>query len=240
MKDHDEKSVDEQQASEELVVDYLKANPGFFTFFPELLTELEIPHDTGQAVSMVERQVQMMREENKKLRARFKELLDVAGENEALIRSMHRLTLQLMEASSPEQIFTTLQQQLAESFAADSIIVRIFAAPAFMDQAAGEEFVAAQSPLATLFADVLNAEMPFSGRLKQEQHQALFGEEGENKGSVVMVPLHTEHWRGMLVVGSNDSSKYQPGMGVDLLIHMGDVLSLILDPWVRRTNTPDK
>ncbi len=234
MTKNDETLIEEQQPSAQMIADYLKLNPGFFTSFPELITELQIPHDSGQAISLVERQVQMIRDENNKLRSRFKELLDVASENEALIRSMHRLTLQLMEASSPQQIFATMQEQLAESFGADSVFVRIFGAPAFIDQDAGEEFVAAQSPLVSLFEDVLNAEMPFSGRLKQEQYQSLFGTDDENKGSVVMVPLHTDHWQGLLVIGSNDSARYQPGMGVDLLIHMGDVLSLILDPWVKR------
>lgn len=235
MNEQDEKRVEEQQTSAADIADYLKSNPDFFTTFPDLLTDLVIPHNSGQAVSLVERQVQMIREENNKLKSRFKDLLDVASENEALIRSMHRLTLELMEASSPRQILKTLKQQLADSFGADSIIVRIFAEPAFMDEDAGAEFVAEDSPLVNLFEDVLHAEMPFSGRLKQEQHQSLYGEDGENNGSVVMVPLHTDHWQGLLVIGSNDSAKYQPGMGVDLLIHMGDVLSLILDPWVKRT-----
>lgn len=233
MSKHKEQTASEA-VSADFIADYLKANADFFSHFPDLLTSLQIPHDSGQAVSLVERQLQVLREENSRLKSRFKELVDVASDNETLIRSMHKLTLQLMEASSPTQILDTLQEQLSKSFSADAIHLRLFATPAFVDDDLTTEFVGNDSPLQQIFSEILNAEMPFSGRLKQEQQAALNGAENSQDGSVVIVPLHAEHWQGMLAIGSHDPARYQPGMGVDLLVHLGDVLSLILDPWVKR------
>ncbi len=234
MSKQQKENMAEQPISADFVADYLKANHDFFSQFPDLLCSLQIPHDSGQAVSLVERQLQVLRDENSRLKARFKELVDVASDNEALIRSMHRLTLQLMEATSPGQILSTLGKQLSESFSADSIHLRIFAEPAFLDQELAEEFVGKGSPLLSRFNDILNADMPFSGRLNQEQQASLYGDDGSQQGSVVIVPLHAGHWQGLLAIGSDDPARYQPGMGVDLLVHLGDVLSLILDPWVKR------
>ena len=46
------------------VADYLRAHPNFLVQHPQLLSELSIPHETGATVSLVERQVGVLREEN--------------------------------------------------------------------------------------------------------------------------------------------------------------------------------
>ena len=81
-----------QQTDQELdaqqVADYLRRHPAFFAEYDELLPELIIPHQPGQAVSLVERQVKLLRERNIDVRHRLNQLMDVARENDRLFEAL--------------------------------------------------------------------------------------------------------------------------------------------------------
>lgn len=218
------------------VAEYLRKHREFFVEHPELLTDLVIPHETGKAVSLVEKQVILLRDENRQLKSRFRELVNIARENEELSRRMHRLTLRLVEAGSCAQILGNLVNSLQTDFAADGITLRIFAAPVAAEDADRPEFAGAGSPLRSMFAEELRQRKPYCGRLKHNQQDALFGirhEDGsEEFGSAAVLPLFGKHWEGILVIASRDPRRYHPEMGIDLLAHLGDIVSLILNPWV--------
>ena len=74
--------------------------------------------------------------------------------------------------------------------------------------------------------------MPISGKLKRQQQVFLFGDDGDEIESAVIVPLHGEEWGGVLVIGSTDPEKFQETMGVELLANLAEVLSLIIKPWI--------
>ena len=63
------------ELTREEVADYLRANPDFFIDQDELLRSLTLPHDSGRAISLVERQVHLFREQRDTLR---RELVDQA------------------------------------------------------------------------------------------------------------------------------------------------------------------
>ncbi|MGQ0658811.1 MAG: DUF484 family protein [Chromatiales bacterium] len=214
------------------VAEYLRKHREFFVEHPELLSDLVIPHETGKAVSLVEKQVAVLREENRQLKARFRELVNIARENEELSRRMHRLTLRLVEATSSEQIFLALEQSLRSDVAADSVIVRLFAQAADRADAARQEFAGPESPLRNAFLEVLTQRKPACGRLMRGQQQALFGAAAEEYGSAAVLPLFGKYWDGILVIASRDPRRYHPEMGIDLLAHLGDIVSLILNSWV--------
>lgn len=217
------------------VAEYLRRHREFFVEHPELLTDLVIPHETGKAVSLVEKQVILLRDENRQLKSRFRELVNIARENEELSRRMHKLTLRLVEAGSCAQILGSLVNSLQTDFAADGITLRVFADPVTAEDVDRPEFAGARSPLRTMFAEALAQRKPYCGRLKHNQQEALFGvrhEEGEEFGSAAVLPLSGKHWEGILVIASRDPRRYHPEMGIDLLAHLGDIVSLILNPWV--------
>lgn len=221
------------------VAEYLRKHRDFFVLHPELLTDLVIPHESGKAVSLVERQVLLLRDENRQLKSRFRELVGIARDNEELSRRMHRLTLRLVEAGSCAQVFGCLDQSVRADFNADALVVRIFAAPLAEEDRGRSEFVGRDTPLAKLFAEVIAQRKPFCGRLKHSQQQALFGTDvsvgADDYGSAAVLPLFGKHWEGLLGIGSNDPRRYHPEMGIDLLAHLGDIVSLILNPWVKPT-----
>ncbi|HSR62409.1 MAG TPA: DUF484 family protein [Gammaproteobacteria bacterium] len=216
------------------VVEYLRKNPDFFNDHPELLTELEIPHiDSGSAVSLVERQVTLLREQNQQIRKQLHELIEIARQNEELAHRMHQLSLTLMDAREPKEIFNTLYENLKRNFHADRASVRLFAGPAFIDSYAGVEFAGLECSERSLFKTIIEKREPLCGRMKHQQQVFLFGDEGNEISSSVMLPLHGPGWDGILSIGSFDPERFQPGMGVELLANMGEVLSFILKPWIQ-------
>ena len=85
--------VQEHIADEVMVIDYLLANPDFFVTHGDLLTRLQIPHDSGGAVSLVERQIGMFREKSLRLEKQLKDLLEVARENERIGMLLHQFAV---------------------------------------------------------------------------------------------------------------------------------------------------
>jgi uncharacterized protein len=215
------------------VVDYLSKNSEFFREHPELLSRIEVPHtDSGKAVSLVERQVQVLREQNQQVRKQLHELIEIARQNEELARRMHKLALTLMDAAEPREIFSTLYDNLGKNFHADKVAVRLFADPAFIDTVAGEEFAGRTAGEKSLFKTIIDNREPLCGRMKHQQQVFLFGDDGNAIASSVMVPLHGPEWGGILSIASFDPERFQPGMGVELLANMGEVLSFIIKPWI--------
>src|SRR5437773_762465 len=85
--------------NEAVIVDYLQHNPDFFERNAPLLSKLRLPHDRGPAtVSLVERQVQVLREKNQSLESKVREFVEVARGNDALSAKIHRLACGLVRA----------------------------------------------------------------------------------------------------------------------------------------------
>jgi len=216
----------------EMVAEFLRNNPAFFTEYPDLVAEIKVPHASGEAISLVEKQVAILREKNEQIHQRMHELIEIASQNEELARRLHQLALTLMDAAEPKDIFSTLYDNLRRNFRADRVAVRIFAEPAFIDTFAGEEFAGRDVKQQSLFTSIIDKRIPISGCLKRQQHVFLFGDDADEIMSAVIVPLHSTDWGGVLVIGSTDPEKYQESMGVELLANLGEVLSFIIKPWV--------
>ena len=215
------------------VAEFLEKHPEFFTEHPELLSRLEIPHTgSGDAVSLVERQVMVLREQNQQAKKQLHELIEIARQNEELARRMHKLALTLMDAAEPKDIFSTLYDNLRKNFHADKVTVRLFAEPAFIDTYAGVEFAGKDAPEQILFKAMITKRLPISGRLKRQQQVFLFGDAGDDIASAVLIPLHGNGWGGIMAIGSVNADRFQEGMGVELLANMGEILSFIIKPWV--------
>ena len=86
------------------VKDYLLKNPEFFERHPAILRDLEIKHDSGTAISLVERQVQLLREKNDSLEKKILHLIQVAQDNEILEEQLHKIARRLIEIDHNKNI----------------------------------------------------------------------------------------------------------------------------------------
>lgn len=231
MSDHDHAS--EALPGAAAVVRYLTAHPEFFNEHPELLRSLEIPHSTGQAVSLWERQIAALRDELERARARLEDFIDQARLNEHVIRRIHQLALELMVAAGPQAVSGLLSSRLCEEFRADRVTCLVFAHASSVDGDDQRQFVGADSPRREPFKAALARREPVCGRLTQAQIQALFGAE-KFDGSHVVLPLQGRGWDGLLAVSSLDPQRFESNMGTEFLGFLRDVVTLVLEPWVTR------
>ena len=106
---------------------YLSTHPDFFERNIDLLESLSIPHDTGGAVSLIERQVDVLRNKNEQLERKLIDLVQVARDNEGLSTRLHRLALGLMEADGIDDVISTTKDLLRNEFPSTHVVIRLFA-----------------------------------------------------------------------------------------------------------------
>ena len=214
------------------VENYLRNNPDFFLLRPGILAEISVPHRPGEAVSLVEKQINVLREQNKQARKRLHELIEIAKLNEDLAYRMHQLVLTLIDAAEPEEIFKALYENLKRNFRAEKVSIRLFTQPAGTELPPMIEFVGNETVSARLFGTLIEKRRPTTGVPDREQQTFLFGADSVDIASVVLVPLRGSNWGGVMAIGSRDPDRFRKGMGVELLANMGEVLSFILKPWI--------
>jgi len=222
-----------KRSTENLVSDYLRDNLDFFVKNPSIIAELKIPHESGDAISLVEKQLAILRSQNQETQKKIHELIEIARQNEELARRMHQLALTLMDENDPEDIFSTLYKNLKKNFYADRVVVKLFANSILVSSSLTEEFVGKDSSEELLFRSIIKKLEPLSGKMKRQQQVFLFGEDGDDIASSVMIPLHGHGWGGILAIGSFDEEHFQSGMGIELLSNFAEILSFIIKPWVK-------
>lgn len=217
---------------ERKIARYLRTYPDFFTRHLDLLEILRLPHPCHPAVSLVERQLLLLREQNAELRKKFKELVAVARDNDCLSKRMQNLALTLIEARRLDDLLQGVKSVLRDHFNADFVALRLAGCPVETDAILDEqEFVAAGS-LAS-FEPVFRAGRPLCGNFSGEQARILFQEAAPEVASAALVPLRGIDWQGILAVGSRDARRFYPGMGTLFLSRMGELIAHALQPYLR-------
>jgi len=219
----------------ETVAAYLRRHPEFFRERPALVAELRVPHDAGGAVSLVEHQLAVLRDQSQRQRRRLRDLTAVARENEELWRRLHRLTLSLVDCARIDDVFALLSQSLLEDFRADTATVRLFAAPRSADDAGLGEFLGPDHEGRALFEPVLETGRPVCGRLRPEQLELLFAEQAPGIASAALLPLGDRVRFGVVAIGSRDPGRFHPGMGTMFLRHLAEIVTCVVSPHVAPT-----
>jgi uncharacterized protein YigA (DUF484 family) len=218
----------EQEPSEQAVHDYLAAHPEFFEHHGALLSLLQVPHTTGTAVSLVERQVSVLRQKEVKLERQLKDLISVARINDVLAAKIHELSLQLFVVDSLPATIATVEEAMRSGFGADSAVLVLFGDPAlFADINVGRFFrvVESDNPELKTFATFLKASTPRCGQIRDTQRDFLFQTDADDIGSVALVPLGKKSELGFLAIGSSDGDRFHPGMSIDFLTRLGDLVA---------------
>ena len=221
----------EEEPTEAAVRAYLVAHPDFFERNAKLLSQLDLPHATGGAVSLVERQVSVLRQKDMKRERQLKELIEVARANDALASKIHELTKQLLRAGNLQSTVSALEVAMRSGFDADHSVLVIFGDPdAFTDISAGRFFrvIERHDPTLKPFATFLAGSGPRCGQIRDSQREFLFRAAAEEIGSAALVPLGKGAEIGFLAIGSNDSARFHPGMSMDFLVRLGDLIAVAL------------
>ena len=218
----------DEEPSEQAVHDYLATHPDFFEQNARLLSSLNLPHSSGGTVSLVERQVSVLRQKDLRRKRQLKELIEVAHANDVLAAKIHELTLQLMAAGDLHKTVVVLEEAMRSGFGADQAVLVIFGDPdAFSDIDVGRFFrvVARKDPPLKPFETFLDGSGPRCGQIRDSQRTFLFRDDAEEIGSAALVPIGDGAAIGFLAVGSNDKDRFHPGMSIDFLTRLGDLIA---------------
>ena len=223
-----EREYHEVAPTEQAVHDYLADHPDFFDRHPELLSGLRLSHATGDAVSLVERQVSVLRQRDLKLERQLKELLAVARENDTLAAKIHELSIQLLSATTLGRAVAALEEAMRLGFNADHAVLVLFAYPDNAEDVGNSRFFRAlerDDPGLGPFATFLDSSAPRCGNVRDAQLEFLFRKDAAEVGSVALIPLGERCSVGFVAIGSADADRYHPGMSIDFLTRVGQLVA---------------
>jgi hypothetical protein len=227
------RGVTVNEADETAIGNYLRVNPDFFVRNEPLLAHLRLPHARGSAaVSLVERQVELLREKTQSLESRLSELIGIARANDELAERIQRFTRRLVSATSRRDIVDQIEKSLREDFEAfHSTLVLFGDAGAGLEPGRFVSLVERGDPRLGGFESLLTSGKPRCGQVRDTQRDFLFGTESSAVASLALVPLGAPVPFGLLAVGSPERDRFHPGMATQFLTRMGE---LIADALARR------
>jgi len=225
-----------------MVEDFLREHPDYFTTHSALLAELTIPHVAGKAVSLIERQVDVLREQNHRYRKQLQELIQIARDNDRLVDHLQNLTLGLIDVDDVYQKLILLQNSLQHDLNVDAATLCIYPAwRGIVPQDQPREFleiteIEGDGPLAGISKSLRNGD-PVCGRLRPDQLALLFPAHAAQVRSAALVPLAASppfapevQLGAILAIGSRRGDRFYAEMGTMFLKYLGHLMSRVLHP----------
>jgi uncharacterized protein YigA (DUF484 family) len=219
-----------QGITENDIANYLANTPGFFERQAELLGTIQLTSPHGQrAVSLQERQMEMLRDKIKGLEAKIIEMIRHGQENLVLSEKLHRWTRTLMLTLSPGDLPEVLVRELKHQFMIPQGGIRIWGGS---DMFGGMPFAHSVSEDVKVFSASLS--VPYCG-VNSGFEAAQWLEEPAAAMSLAMIPLRAVPNTGgntgafgLLVLASPDATRYTADMGTEFLSRVGEIASAAL------------
>jgi uncharacterized protein len=227
------RGIKHDSLSDSSVAEYLQAYPDFFERNSSLLLKLRLPHlrDVGATVSLVERQVEVLRDRNQSLERKLKELVDVARANDTLADRIHRLSQRLIRAHTLPETIAAIETSLREDFDAMHSVLVLLLEPARSLVSESSRFLrsadAADADIKT-FESLLQSGKPRCGQIRDGQRDYLFGKDSVEIGSVALTPLGPKGELGILAIGASDAERFHPAMSTEFLSRIGELVTYAL------------
>jgi uncharacterized protein YigA (DUF484 family) len=218
------------------IEDYLRRHPDFFQGRDDLIRNLTLPHPTGGAISLVERQVALLREETQRYRTQLQELVQIARYNDELIARLQQLTVKLLDSAALDEVLTLLETGLRQDFHADAATLRLFSAAGdFAFDAGAHAFLNVETidaeVLIPALQTILATGRPVCGHLPNDQLVQLFPTTAGEIGSAALLPLAGRVAAdarpvavGLLAIGSRNAERFTPEMGTTYLNYMNELI----------------
>jgi len=205
------------------VARYLKDHPEFFVNFADVIGEITIPHPHGgRAIPISERQLITLREKNKVLEAKLRELVEYGEQNDAIGERVHRAALAVIKPANLEALLQLVYYNLREDFAVPHVAIRLWRD---RDHPPLPEFNASSQEI-RVFADSLN--QAYCSSKPMFETAEWFGEAGGLLKSFAYITLRNDQAIGLLALASEDPQRFYPGMGTLYLKRLGELLSTAL------------
>jgi hypothetical protein len=224
--------VSRADAEEAKVVQFLTAHPDFFERHHGLLAQIKLPHVRGEGatVSLVERQVEVLREKNRELEMRLRALVENGRANDQLAEKIHRLSKRLIHARDLHTRIAAVEASLREDFDVQRGVLVLFrkddalaAADSAFLRLADRESAPVRS-----FEGLFSSGKPRCGQVRDTQREWLFGDGAIAVASVALVPIGPGGSLGLMALGAGDVHRFNPTMSTDFLARIGELVAAAL------------
>ncbi len=229
MSTREARGIQTPQDDEATVARYLQQNPEFFENHLQLLARLRLPHARGSStISLVERQVEVLRERHAALEQKLADFVTVARANDVVAEKLHRFTRRLLRGQSRQSAIEQLEASLREDFDSFHSVLVLIGEPAGVVPQRFVRLVGADDANLKSFESLFASGRPRCGQARDSQREFLFGADSPDIGSVALVPLGDHGSLGVLALGSTDRDRFHPGMSTDFLARLADLISDVL------------
>lgn len=208
------------------IANFLANTPGFFERHADLLASIQLTSPHGQrAVSLQQRQMEMLRDRIKGLERRIMEMVRHSQENEAIADRLHRFIRTILLAPTAGGLPVDLVKSLQHEFMIPMAGVRLWGVDDAFD---GLPFTSGVSEDIKAFVNGLT--LPYCG-LNSGFEPVAWLDDAASVLSVALIPLRAglgDAAIGLLVLGSPDPTRYAAEMGTEFLMRIGEVSSAAL------------
>lgn len=218
--------------TQQQVIAFLNEQPTFIRDHLDELCEMDIPHDSGIATSLIERQVAVLRSDNVHLKNNLKQLIEIARNNEDLSQRIHHLFIEIMNTESLDDLMATIQEQLQSFFNTELVLFRFFSMMELRPYISDDLVFTLKNRQASQLKKWLKQRQPACGELQDDVFTALFAKE-KNIKSMAVIPLFGVKEFGTLLLGSPDKTRFSEAKGTVFLAQLGELVSSRLVSLIR-------
>jgi len=210
---------------EQAVAEYLQNTPDFFDRHANLLSQMELSHESGNAISLIERQVFVLRDKNQRLETKLYELVSLARENEQLSRNILQLVVNLLWSDDLESLLSSVVDAMRHEFQVDYASVHLLTDDNELVKAMPQWYIHVDDPRYQLISKQVEANRPVCGRLNEEQIACIFTEDHPEIQSAALVPLVSGATIGFIGLGGEHRERFNPAMETSFLAQIGELVS---------------
>ncbi len=220
------------------VTEFLLQHPDFFAGRDELLAHMAIPHQRGSAISLLERQLQLLREKQAETQRRLIHMSNNAKENERHFDGVRKFSLSLLESRDMEQAIEAVEDSLNHDFKIEFHQLILFSNQPNNLPVRFESRDITES----LLGAALWGSNVFCGQLEEKKITFLFGHQTQQIRSMAITPLNFPEYIGLLALGSREPDQFKASTGTLFISYLGDILSrhlthlMHIDQQIRRAN----
>jgi hypothetical protein len=205
------------------IINHLQNDTDFFIRHPEQLLAITVNNRNGKVASLINHQVNVLKERNQQLKDRLSEMIQYAEYNEKIMAQIFELTLRLSQISHVANVTKFFSAFVKKAF--DCKMVRIIV-PVYDKLNSNSSVLCIENEelFLSLFNGFMKSNRPICGRLKADKLKFVFDKKADTIGSSVMLPIGENAQKGILIFASEQESRFHPDMSTDLLMRLAQIL----------------
>ena len=208
------------------VAAYLLANPDFFVDRDRLLLKIQVPHKSKGTISLVEKQLDVIRDRQKKTRRQLKEFVENAERNKEIFDKSRKIILSMMAAKQSSKFFAALEKGLKRDFGCKANSLVVSGKPKQINHFTSR--IPAESARKYVGA-LMQSKVPTLGTLRPREQDFLFRDQSEKVKSAAVLTIRDKNKHlGLLAIGSSDMEYFTPDMDALFINFIAETLGKLL------------